>query len=221
MRLTNLGPARKILLTLFVLASLLSLVCVLWVARESLERRNAVAGDLPKGAAYGTGSSGEAVTSANTTVLSAGVESTYAKAVSTKDSSDSLGSAVASTPSELVRQITFMTASGAHAFSAVVVDTPELREKGLGGRAGIKKDQAMLFVFESDGRHAFWMKDMLFSIDMVWLDSSKKVVHVESDVSPDTFPEAFGPAVDTRYVIELNAGEAESIRLKMGDTVNF
>jgi uncharacterized membrane protein (UPF0127 family) len=106
-------------------------------------------------------------------------------------------------------------------YKMLVSDTDYLREKGLGGRAGLDKKEAMLFVFGEDSKHYFWMKDMQFSIDMVWLDKDKKVIGIEKSASPDTYPEAFGPKVDSRYVLEFNSGTADSVNLHVGDEVKF
>src|SRR3989338_5701660 len=58
---------------------------------------------------------------------------------------------------------------GDQAVRVTVADTPESRERGLSGRDGLASDEGMLFVFQNDGYHTFWMKDMLFSIDIIWL----------------------------------------------------
>jgi len=84
--------------------------------------------------------------------------------------------------------------------------TNEERRQGLSGRPGLPLNTGMLFIFDTPGKHSFWMKDMLFNIDIIWFDADKNVVHVESNVSPDTFPRSFGPSTDTLYVLELPAG---------------
>src|SRR3990167_10987110 len=87
-----------------------------------------------------------------------------------------------------------------------VADTETAREQGLSGRAGLATDEGMLFVFLKDGKYAFWMKDMLFSIDILWLSSDGAVVFMAKNVSPDTYPRAFAPDGPARYVLELPAG---------------
>ena len=84
--------------------------------------------------------------------------------------------------------------------------TPEERAQGLSGRSGLTDDEGMLFIFDYDARHGFWMKDMLFALDIIWLDADMNVVHAETDVSPDTYPRSFVPTVPARYVLEINAG---------------
>jgi uncharacterized membrane protein (UPF0127 family) len=106
-------------------------------------------------------------------------------------------------------------------YSSLIADTDLLRQQGLSYRASLPSNQVMLFIFEKPGVYKFWMKDMNFPIDMVWLNSSKQVVYIEKNVSPSTYPQAFGPNEDTLYVIELNANETTKLSLSVGDTVIF
>lgn len=102
-----------------------------------------------------------------------------------------------------------------------VAETELEREHGLSGREGLGENEGMLFVFQSDGMYAFWMKDMKFSIDMLWIAKNGEVVYVVPSVSPDTYPASFAPSKDARYVLELPAGWAASHGVKEGDTVSF
>lgn len=102
-------------------------------------------------------------------------------------------------------------------FRALVADSEAERAQGLSGRAGLANDELLLFVFEVPGRHGFWMKDMLFSIDIFWLDETGTIVHVEESVTPDTFPTSFAPSSDAWYVIEANAGFAQTHQLQVGE----
>ena len=102
-----------------------------------------------------------------------------------------------------------------------VADTESLREKGLGGRAGLPSDQGMLFVFTKDGTYGFWMKDMRFPIDILWLSSEGTVVHMAQGVSPDTYPQNFTSDKPARYVLELPAGWAVAHTVQIGDIVRL
>ncbi len=62
---------------------------------------------------------------------------------------------------------------------------------------------------------------MHFSVDMIWLDANKKVVHIAPDVSPNTFPHQFCPGVKAQYEIELNGGVATRTGIRGGQTLNF
>lgn len=106
-------------------------------------------------------------------------------------------------------------------FSLETADTQEKREQGLSGRGFIENNQAMLFVFESDGPQCMWMKDMNFSIDMIWLDAQKKVVHLEDDVSPDTYPRSFCSPLPARYVVEVKKGTIARDGVQVGQNLGF
>lgn len=87
-----------------------------------------------------------------------------------------------------------------------VADTSEERILGLSGTKTLDQGTGLLFVFESDTRSGFWMKDMLFPIDIIWISATGEVVGVEADVSPDTYPAIFSPTEKIRYVLEVPAG---------------
>jgi uncharacterized membrane protein (UPF0127 family) len=100
------------------------------------------------------------------------------------------------------------------------VSTPEAREKGLSGRNSLPKDQGMLFVFAAPSQYCLWMKDMKFNIDIIWLDPAKKVIKIEENVAPSTYPNTFCPDKDAQYVIEVNAGVAKTTGIKLGAQLN-
>ncbi len=105
-------------------------------------------------------------------------------------------------------------------FNYEAADTPGAQEKGLGGRDYLPFDRAMLFRFPSPGRQCFWMKDMRFNLDIIWLSSSKKVVHIEPNLSPNTYPQSYC-AGDTQYVVEVNANNSQELGLHEGDIIRF
>ena len=105
--------------------------------------------------------------------------------------------------------------------SIIVVDTPETMQKGLGGRELLSGDEGMLFIFAKPELHGIWMKDMKFAIDIIWIDEEYKIVHIESNVSPQTYPKTFWPLAKSLYVLETKAGFALENELKVGDILNF
>lgn len=116
-----------------------------------------------------------------------------------------------------VRTIAF----GANEYSVEIADTDTTREQGLSGRTSLEYGRGMLFVFEKPQKVYFWMKDMLFPIDMIWIDESGKVVHLEKSVSPSTYPDSFNADKPVKYVLELAAGESDRIGLQIGNIMNF
>jgi uncharacterized membrane protein (UPF0127 family) len=108
---------------------------------------------------------------------------------------------------------------------AEIVDTPSSRAQGLSGRNGLAENGGMLFVFEQSGKYGFWMKDMLFPIDMIWINEDGVIVHVERGVSPDTYttnpPQVFINEPNAKYVLELGSGMAEKYGVYLGMRVKI
>src|SRR3990167_11495920 len=102
-----------------------------------------------------------------------------------------------------------------------VVKKSEDRQKGLSDRTCIDKGQGMLFVFEQSEYHRFWMKDMRFAVDMIWIDSSKKVVSVRANVQPATYPKTFTSDKPALYVLEIGAGQARAYGIYSGTLIKF
>jgi uncharacterized membrane protein (UPF0127 family) len=105
--------------------------------------------------------------------------------------------------------------------SLIIASTSAEQELGLGQRTSLPLDEGMLFVFATSSNYGFWMKDMHFSIDMIWMDENFSITHIASDVSPDTYPEVFNPGQKSLYVLETNAGYAEKNGLTVGETLDF
>ncbi len=126
-----------------------------------------------------------------------------------------LGFAVLST---VKRDQAILELNGQQSRLVDVFETPQERQKGLSGRDSLPADAAVLFVFEEPGLHCFWMKDMSFNIDIVWLDSDKNVVFAKENLSPATYPERFCTDKLAQYVIEMNAGTSQA---QLGDTASF
>lgn len=102
-----------------------------------------------------------------------------------------------------------------------VVDTPATRERGLSGRPSLAKNEGMLFIFPIEDVYPFWMKDMLFPIDIIWISKERVVVDIVPDLSPDTYPTAFSPHGSALYVLETAAGFAKEHSIQVGDRVLF
>ncbi len=101
---------------------------------------------------------------------------------------------------------------GEEAITVAIADTHKKRVIGLSG----KEEQSMLFIFPQLDYYGIWMKDMLFSLDIIWIDESFMVVHVERNISPDTYPEIFTPERKALYVLEVPTG---SLTVVIGDIV--
>lgn len=107
------------------------------------------------------------------------------------------------------------------AIVAEVVDTKSSRELGLSGRKELRINEGMLFVFDVDGRYGFWMKDMLFPIDIAWINQNGIVVKTETNLTPESYPKTFINDSDARYVLELPNGSLERYGVYLGSSVRI
>lgn len=99
--------------------------------------------------------------------------------------------------------------------------TPKEQERGLSGRNNLKEDEGMLFVFDNMDKHYFWMKDMNFPIDIIWIDEDLYVIFIEKNIQIESYPETFGSNKDSKYVLEVNASFSEKNNLKEGEKIEF
>ena len=106
-----------------------------------------------------------------------------------------------------------------------VVDTPESRRLGLGGRDSLGSDRGMWFVFDNPSEAMFWMKGMHFPIDIVWVTDNLVVAGVSPDLphtatgTPDSNLPRYRSPGTVRYVLEINAGKAAELGITEGDSV--
>lgn|SRR3989338_5786130 len=98
-----------------------------------------------------------------------------------------------------------------------VVSHEAKQERGLSDR---EEPQAMLFLFEDHDTRHFWMKDMHFAIDFIWLDGNT-VVGFEKNAQPENPPKTIytSPTL-INAVLELPAGSVENLSLKIGDVLD-
>jgi len=106
-------------------------------------------------------------------------------------------------------------------FSLEIASSPADQAKGLSGRQELCSRCAMLFVFTDSSVRNFWMKDMQFDLDMLWISGSE-IVKISRNISHE---KGSGEAVDSGLavdkVIELNAGTSDRLQLQEGDQVIF
>lgn len=103
-----------------------------------------------------------------------------------------------------------------------VADTEEKRSQGLSGRTSLPQNGGMLFVFPQKNRHSFWMKEMKFPLDFIWIDGNQ-VVDITYDVPYPKDEEAVHslvPEFPVDKVLEINAGGVNLSGVKIGDQVS-
>lgn len=108
--------------------------------------------------------------------------------------------------------------------SAEIPVTGELMSKGLSVKNQLRENESMLFVYEEPLRHTFWMRDMKFPIDIIWLDSNGKIVHIEENLMPCPLVlicPSYAPNADSQYVLETIAGFAQRHNISLGTTIKF
>jgi uncharacterized membrane protein (UPF0127 family) len=109
-----------------------------------------------------------------------------------------------------------------HEFALEVAADDASRARGYMGRERVRPREGMIFIFDEDGRHSFWMKDCKVALDMVWLDGNGRVVWVAANQPPcpavGECP-SVAPSSPARYVLEFAAGTAAAESLKAGDPV--
>ncbi len=102
---------------------------------------------------------------------------------------------------------------------ASVADTLPERIKGLSGTPYLPMGVVKLFAFGAAGSHSIWMKDMNYAIDIIWVDETGVIVHLEENITPESFPESFGSPTPAWYVIEAAAGFVAANQIVAGDQV--
>jgi uncharacterized membrane protein (UPF0127 family) len=110
---------------------------------------------------------------------------------------------------------------GGTTINVVVADTPAEQEQGLSGHSPLAAGDGMLFVFKAPALYGFWMKDMLFPLDIIWISADHKITYIEKSLQPSTYPETFAPKLPSQYVLEVIAGTADKNHWTVGEDVSF
>ncbi len=108
---------------------------------------------------------------------------------------------------------------GQNCFSAEVSKTPLELARGLMFKKSLEQDKGMLFIFDKEGIHPFWMKNTLIPLDIIWMDKDSRVVFIEKSAQPcrqQNCP-TINPGVNAKYVLEVNAGTCAKIGIDVGD----
>jgi uncharacterized membrane protein (UPF0127 family) len=107
--------------------------------------------------------------------------------------------------------------------SVEVVSKEDDLERGLMYRASLDQNKGMFFVFTSDDKQQFWMKNMQFSLDILWLSLDGRIVYISRDApacTADPCP-VYTPSQAARYVLEVNSGYTTAHQWKVGDKLDL
>lgn len=100
-----------------------------------------------------------------------------------------------------------------------VAKTPEERAKGLMGRKHLSKDGGMLFLFETEDYHKFWMKDTLIPLSIAFINKEDRIVRI-TEMKPLRL-ESHGPPKPVLCALEMNKGWFSANGIKAGDMIRF
>ena len=106
---------------------------------------------------------------------------------------------------------------------AVIADSTLERTRGLMFKDNLNETEGMFFVFDTEGYHKFWMKNMNFPIDIIWINANLSIVHIEQNVPPckdDDCP-SYPPSKPAKYVLEVKANFTERNKIKVGNTISL
>lgn len=109
---------------------------------------------------------------------------------------------------------------GANLYTLYIADTPEKRTQGLSNVRTMPHSVGLAFIFEQAAPHSFWMKDMYFPLDFVYVNEGK-IVDLIENVPPESYPSTILPQYPALVVIELNAGQVKEGGLKIGDPIEL
>lgn len=102
--------------------------------------------------------------------------------------------------------------------------TDKQKQEGLSIKNSLNENEGMLFFMEEPSKASFWMKNMHFPIDIIWLDENFSIVHIEKELPPCTlafYCPSYKPLKESLYVLETIDGFANDHRLKVGDKIDF
>lgn len=109
-------------------------------------------------------------------------------------------------------------------FTVLVAKTEEEKQIGLSKTLNLEENEGMFFIFDNPGSYGFWMKDMKFAIDIIFIREGKIVTiypDIQPPVSPEELPLAYNPEEPADMVLEINAGLSQRYGFQKGDAVKI
>jgi uncharacterized protein len=101
-----------------------------------------------------------------------------------------------------------------------IANTEEKRMQGLMFREKMQENEGMLFIFDGEDVHSFWMKNTILPLDIIFINSRKEIVTIHKNATPysEQSLSSFKPVL---YVVEVNSGFTDKYNIKAGDIVNW
>ena len=110
---------------------------------------------------------------------------------------------------------------GNNSIRVIVASTTASRANGLSNYKPLPEMTGMFFIFDSEDFHPIWMKEMLFPVDIIWIDDTLHIVDIATNVSPDTYPTIFEPSQRARFVLETPALYTAAYQIRVGDVLTL
>ena len=120
---------------------------------------------------------------------------------------------------DTVPRFTEQVTIGKVPLTVALADTNAKRAQGLSGTMELERGQAMLFLFDTPQRPHFWMKDMIYSLDIVWIGQTGRVLDITENADPKDFPQTYAPNTDIMYVLEVPAGFVKANGIHVGSVL--
>ena len=122
-----------------------------------------------------------------------------------------------------LKPVTVQTQNGNITYRVEVADTKQKMIQGLMYRKHLKKDSGMIFIFNEAHPQpiSMWMKNTFISLDMLFIDSSYQIIGIAQNTEPLSLKTISPTKKQTRFVIELNAGEVAKHGIQIGDKITF
>ena|SRR3989344_6646637 len=109
-------------------------------------------------------------------------------------------------------------------FEVEIADSDEEKTNGLSNRNLLAENRGMLFIFLEEDFYGFWMKDMEFPLDIIWVDENKKIAGITKNFQPCNSDEqclVVYPEEKIKYVLEINAGVSDKFNFARGDEIRI
>lgn len=94
------------------------------------------------------------------------------------------------------------------------------RQLGLMYRDTLAENQGMLFLFDNEEVRAFWMKNTILSLDMIFVNAHNDIVTIHKYTTPYS-EETYESTKPAKYVIEVNAGYTDRQKISVGDRISW
>ncbi len=150
------------------------------------------------------------------------------KAQPTSATTDAFTPSSVPTPAPTTLKVSIATKTSEVVYTADVARTESQRAIGLMYRASLPTYGGMYFIFPADTREGFWMKNCEIALDILFIDSSNKIVDIKENFAPckdfdktqQTCP-TYVPLVDYKTVLEINAGSVKKQGIALGQQISI